>query len=774
MASRAEADTSHQSFSPRETSRGLSAFLRTHAAWGAWGQLASLQSAAFTGYALWLGIDEAGIARFVSFASLATLLQLVTSRYIVPRVRRPKGLILAFGVGHILFRFSIGIIPVYLAAQYRAPAISLLVLSGIGCWHLLAPIFSDWQSRLIPEDIRARFLGRQTVAHLLAGIVASYLAGLYLDRFPDGDARYPGFLTVFSVAAVLGLAGFVNLTRVSFGTMRATQTVGSFRAPFRDRAFRALLVFFLLWNFAHALSAPFYSVFMLKTLGISYTTIAILTSLHMGAMMLGSSFLGSLVDRFGSKPMLQILVPPMVLTPFFWIFNTPDNYVLIPVAMVLNGFLFSGILVAVNALLFGMVTEEGRDRASYFASWSSAVNVAYVVAPFVGSALVEALESVRFEALGYPIVNIQLIFGTSAVIMCLPVLLLRRVSDAKETTAGALLAQVGRGNLLAYVHSSMVYGRAASEGSRARAAGRMGRSRSPMALDTLIRALDDPSPEVRRQAARGLGDSRYADAVNPLVGELQNRESDIRSEAAEALGKIGDRAGVDPLIEAFYDPDTRVQISAIRALSEIGGEDINELLFWRFAEVDDPAIFPTLADVLGRTGDVRIVGPVLDRLQDYASSAIRLQLLNAVCRAAGDSENFYRLLSQDDLTRASQLDRLLAGTRRRLRRAHLVDDVARRELVRRIDELRSAIDEDQPDSQKSAAEAVLKVLRDHLDDRRMEHLSQRDAARLGAAALALTRLRTLGIDLPPDIHTLLLIVLLNALSAALVGETVAL
>ena len=45
--------------SHRETARALDAFLYTHGAWGAWAQMASLQSAAFTGYALWLGVSEA-------------------------------------------------------------------------------------------------------------------------------------------------------------------------------------------------------------------------------------------------------------------------------------------------------------------------------------------------------------------------------------------------------------------------------------------------------------------------------------------------------------------------------------------------------------------------------------------------------------------------------------------------------------------------------------------------------------------------------------------
>ncbi len=52
------------------------------------------------------------------------------------------------------------------------------------------------------------------------------------------------------------------------------------------------------------------------------------------------------------------------------------------------------------------------------------------------------------------------------------------------------------------------------------------------------------------------------------------------------------------MIDALSDEDDRIQISAITALSKIGGDEVAELLFWKFADKFDRSTFPTLAEVL--------------------------------------------------------------------------------------------------------------------------------------------------------------------------------
>lgn len=192
-----------------------------------------------------------------------------------------------------------------------------------------------------------------------------------------------------------------------------------------------------------------------------------------------------------------------------------------------------------------------------------------------------------------------------------------------------------RGNPVGFVASTLAFSRAATDVGRAEAARMMGRSRSPMAIDPLVRALEDPSFRVRREAAESLGETGHEEAVGPLARQLDNDESDIRAEAAEALGHIAIPGVLDPLLKAAHDPDVRVRISAIRALAGMGGDQTKDILFGMFSEPFDRASFPTLAEALSHFQDGRIVKPTIDALVRFRSPVIKLQLLECVCRTLG-------------------------------------------------------------------------------------------------------------------------------------------
>jgi HEAT repeat protein len=221
------------------------------------------------------------------------------------------------------------------------------------------------------------------------------------------------------------------------------------------------------------------------------------------------------------------------------------------------------------------------------------------------------------------------------------------------------------------VYNAFVFSRIRRTHGRARALFAMGRSRSPMAVERLARALDDSNPHVREQAVRGLGETRAMEAVPPLVRELTDEESDIRAEAAESLGKLRHPRGIEALLQALDAREIRVAVSAARALGDLGGEEARAKLHERLDRMGvapDKLLLSTIVESLSRLGDVRVVATALRALEHYASPVIRLQLLNAACRALGARNLFYELVSLGEFERAERLDQMLRSVERRLRR----------------------------------------------------------------------------------------------------------
>jgi MFS family permease len=702
-----------------EAGRAMRGFIAASGFWGMWGQTVGIGTAVFTGYALHLGADASYVALFTSVAYFLAVGQLIVP-VLGRRLRRRKRYIVSVGFAEILFRSSPALIPFLFAEHLRLEAMMILVGLGLLCGYSLSPFYNTWVVNAVPENIRARFTSRQTIISTLVAMFSGFAVGRFIDSFAPADKQI-GFNLVFGVGALFGWLGYVALSRAPFASgadMREGEdTVGGLARlmePFRDGNFVRAVLFFGMWTFALGIGGSLYGVFMIDQLGISYTEIAVYNAVFMITSIFGYRLWATLVDRFGSKPVLQILLVPAACVPLLWVWNTPDSHYMVPVALGLSGVLFSGILVAVTPLLYGLV-PAGEQRPYYMASWSATVNLMGAMGPLVGSVLVRTLRDVSFEIEGFSIGHLQIIFLLSAAARIPAILLLGLVSDRSSISSRHLLSHLFRGNLLSYTFNTAVYNIASHEERRARAALALGRSGSPLAIEQLIQALADASPVVRRSAARALGETGSPEASESLIRELLDGESDIRSEAAEALGRLGHQGGIDPLINSLDDVDPRVRISAIRGLSEIGGSEARELLFWYFGEhLDDSVTFPTLVDVLSHMGDHRVVKPTLHRLDRFRSAAVRLQLLNSTCHALGAGGEFYRLLSYDESRRATTLTRLLRRADSSLARSAALDVEVREQTREGLERMRRAHDGENLDWMEEAALQVAGVVRDGL------------------------------------------------------------
>lgn len=717
-----------------EVTRGLRAFVTAGGLWGAWGQTIGIGTAAFTGFALHLGADDSFIALMTSVAQLLVLSQLL-SPLLSARVRNRKRLIVGAGCCEVFFRALPLAIPLLLAPHLHLGALVALVSLSLFFGYGISPFYGAWIASTVPEKTRARFTSRQTIISTIGAMVSGFLVGQFLDLFPEGG-KQPGFIYVMAGGAVFGWLGYLALSRAPYpkhdASTGSSASLSALIQPFRDASFRRAVVFYGMWVFCLGLDGPFYSIFMLDRLRLSYTEISIYNALFMATSIAGYRTWSGLVDRFGSKAVLQILLVPASLLPLLWIFNRPDSHYLVPVAMVFSGILLSGITVSITPMVYGLL-PDGDQKAFYLASWS-VVGLVGALGPLVGSYLARVLRDVHTEIFDFPVGNLQLIFLIGVAARLAPIVALNFVRDAKSVPSSGLLSQMLRGNLLSYAYNTIVYGLATSADSRARAAYAMGRSGNPLAIEQLVQALVDASPKVRRSAARALGETGSASATGALVRELLNGESDIRSEAAEALGRLGHAEGIDPLIDALEDSDPRVRISAISGLAATRDEEVHEALFWHFSSGFDRLTFPTLVDALGERGDKRIVEPALKHLGDFHSAAVRMQLLNGVCRALGAGDQFYRLLSQDDTARVGAITSVIKRAASTLRGSHNLIPECRDALRQPCQDIVRAYEDDDVEATLEAIRQIVRLVRDGVS---AQHGKAREVLSVYVAILAI-------------------------------------
>lgn len=657
-----------QTLSPSQTARGLRAFITQSVLQGAWSRAFGINTVVYSGFALSLGASPSDIAFLTALASLACLIQLVAIRF-TSRIKRRKAFVVGCGCVEMFLRFAPILIPLVLLKSFHVPAIYFCVLSALIFTHLRAPLLNDWLALTTPEGYRGRFISQRWLWLTLMMIIAGFTYGVILDQYPEtGDGgRYGGFVWTFIIALIAGWGSYLALVAAPAprveedadgGTLEAIATV------LRDTKFRRLLTFRAVVQFSTALAMPFFSVFMIKELGLSYTTMALYGNIALVTVLLSNRPVGGLVDRFGSKPVMQVLFIPGIIAPVLWAW-APGLHLLVPLAMIIGNLMHTSVKLSGVPLLWDAIPQRG-NRAPYFAVWSVSIHLAAFAGAAAGGILASVLETVPLEWGGVRLSNIQVIFLLTALLRAVPLVLLRHVEEKKAQSATRLVTQVRKGNALTYTFNAFVMNFFTREGIRAWAATGMARSGSPMAAEDLIHALDDISPQVRRRAAEGLGMLGAEEGAGPLMEQMENRDSDIRAEAAEALGKIQHPLSLDALRHAMSDRDSRVRISAIRALGEVGGEGVREYLHESMTGDFDRQAFPTFIDVLSRLGERRIVALAGRRLHEYDSPVIRAQLLNSICRALGAGESFYQLAILDEYKQATRIVSTLEKARKDL------------------------------------------------------------------------------------------------------------
>ncbi len=166
----------------------------------------------------------------------------------------------------------------------------------------------------------------------------------------------------------------------------------------------------------------------------------------------------------------------------------------------------------------------------------------------------------------------------------------------------------------------------------------------PRAMEAMRAALADRSEQVCLQAVKGLGELRDAGAVEALIKVLARRERSLVSAATEALSRIGPDAVV-PLMEAFKDRYLRRRIGTQvwRILAEMGPRTVDPLI--QVLGDENYYVRLTAMTILGRIGDRRAVGPILNtflldpRLQETVVGTIgRLEERGVLALPTSDRE----------------------------------------------------------------------------------------------------------------------------------------
>jgi len=356
-----------------------------------------------TGLALTLGANAIVIGVLAALPLAAKVSQLVLSWWI-ERAGRWRRWSIASGA---IARVALIAVPILVLAPGPAALRLTMLACVVGVSALAGAVFElsflTWLAELIPEPLRGVFWGKRGRNAGVVGTVASILAAIRLDRSPTTSSSQIGFAIVFGAGAVLGLIGILFLRHLPRPRRRETRTapldlVTALRAPIHDKNYRTMLIFSAWWSFASGYMAPFYMVYMLRTLGLSFLAVTLLTTITNSIMALTQTRWGTLGDHFGTKPVLRIGSYLIACTPVLWLISAPSRIWPVVLVEVLSGLGWSAYHVSLSNLALKLAPDESRP--SYLGAFGAFSGLAEGAAPLVSGALLTILAPTATPSLG--------------------------------------------------------------------------------------------------------------------------------------------------------------------------------------------------------------------------------------------------------------------------------------------------------------------------------------------------------------------------------------
>lgn len=687
-----------------------------------------------TGFALLLGCSPFWIGALGGIPAFAGLIQLVSS-YLAQSYGQRKPLALWFSYFARLLWLPLLLIPFVLPRPWWVGTFLGLTLLSSLCANISAPLWTAWITDLVPEDNRGRYFGRKNMFGGWVGMVVPVAGGYFLDATVRRHlSSETAFAIIFGAATVFGTLSFLLGTRSPDVPTANDRPAGSgaggallyYRAPFADPAFRRVMAYTATMVFAQSVAGQFITVYQLKYLNLSYTAFQLLSAVSTLASLAVMPLWGYLADKYGNKPILVICCGLVLTPPLLWILAVPDGITglwgyaadgalrisLTKLDIIglnaLAGIGWAGVGLTQFNLMIG--SAPSQTRTVYVSAIAAVSGLAGGIAPLVGGALMEGLGRLAFPAHGFITSNYHVLFVLSTVLRGAAMLLVSPIREVGSRKAGYVLRQLSAAKPVGSFAGIQKLSKASSASARAQAAGDLARLKTPLAVEELVRALDDVALPVREQAAAALGEIGDARATMPLVWKLTDPASGISGAAATALGKIGDRAALpslaaaaqlgppprrlaamealgrladpsvtDILASLMLDPEVTIRTAAIRALAEREDPDSLPALIAQLAAESDPANLAVLADALGRLGEPEAALPLLAALDRTQSQTVKRETLNAIGSLGGGRDAFYPYLALDSYARDETVGKILLNIQRRFRSRATQNKIEKRE-----------------------------------------------------------------------------------------------
>jgi MFS family permease len=396
-------------------------------------------------YAKAQGASATVLGIIAGMMPLLVIFQIPAANYI-PRLGFKRFVFAGWGT-RVMFIFAMALVPltgIFLKPESRL-ALMLALLFGFNLSRGISSCaWLPWITALVPSALRGKYLARDAAVQNLASFITFLLAAGCLA----GETRSWQFAILFAFSAVMGAVSLTFLKRIPDAEMpeevRAARSGVPWLAMLRYDPFQRLLCALVGYSVAYGGMTAFTVAFLKVETNLSEASILLLNSAAYLGGLSSLWFLGSRLDRLGSKPVLTFCFASWVVVLAGWVSLAggafPVRLSMVLLLQFLMGLLAALIQMANTRLAMAVIPVMGRNH--FFAIYSTIGNVTLGLAPIGWGLLIDAVGAHSWHWLGLAWNRYSAFFAATALVFSLALTLARRLHEPEAASMEDLLREI--------------------------------------------------------------------------------------------------------------------------------------------------------------------------------------------------------------------------------------------------------------------------------------------------------------------------------------------
>jgi MFS family permease len=403
----------------------------------------------FSAFAIFMQASAPMIGMLASLPPLLASFMQILSAWIGRKFGGRKNLIVAGALFQAVCLIPLAFIPVFVPVNGVVLLIPLVFLYLCGP-NIGAPQWNSLIGELLPESRRGRFFARRTKISSVATVVALSLSGIVLDVFDRLTEAYWGFVTIFILGCVARCVSAYHLYSMHDPSDKtaalALPADRGFWQRLRQTKLLKFTLFFASMQFAVAISGPYFALYLLRDLGLSYFEFMIISLASVLIQFLTLNRWGRLSDLFGNRVILVTTGSLITFIPSLWLVSTDIYWIM--VVQTLSGLSWAGFTLSATAFVFDLTPKE--HRATFFAVHNVLAALGVFLGASLGALIVHYVpEVITFGGISLPIFTplyglflISCLVRLAVAVAFLP--LLEEVRRVRPMSMGGLIFRVTR------------------------------------------------------------------------------------------------------------------------------------------------------------------------------------------------------------------------------------------------------------------------------------------------------------------------------------------